>query len=234
MVKKTKGKQVKQFKCFYPGEDLEMNEEVVKVYFKAAEGFFHIYHHEHISSIIEPLYKEMTNNQTIGVMFYNGELFGTQMQPVIDAYEASLKFYKQVLRNSLKSKVIRIQFRANSPHYNNNCQPFETVSFATAPTINLTYDVFWKVNDRLYHCDDDGRRLRDAGQSHHDPESCNHDGYYQIAWTEEREAFFEQIQGNMIKLIDKLEMFFRDIEGNTNQAIIAGGFEHLQLEYKEE
>lgn len=232
--RESKGQQVKTFKHYVPGPDLKGVETIGKVYFRADDGLFYIYVPEHITSYMP------TVDHYTGKSSYNGRA-GYVTSPVMDeamrTYQGVLDEYKRRRQDEARVKMIRVEFAANHPGRSQYTQEkLEGISFCGRPAIFLKHEVVWKVNDGLYHISDrEMARAEKEGTIPHMTWVCAVPGkeHYQqrtqktfiMDWTEEREAFFVKMHGDMKWLIEAcMAMLFGDTQANVDKLIAGGGF----------
>ncbi|GAM00744.1 hypothetical protein [Sphingomonas parapaucimobilis] len=231
--RESKGQQVKSFKHYVPGPDLIGIETIGKVYFKADDGLFYIYVPEHVTSYMPTIEGYLEGR-------YNGRagyVSAPKMDDTIRGYEGVLAAYKRRRENEARVKMIRVEFAANHPERGTYTQGrLEGISFTGRPAIFLRHEVVWRVNDGLYHISDrEMARAEKEGaipNMHWVAAMPGTEHYRQstqktfvMDWTEEREAFFVKMHGDMEWLIEAcMAMLFGDTQANVDKLIAGGGF----------
>jgi hypothetical protein len=209
MAKESRGQQVKTFTHGVPQADLSYEQEVVKVYFRPADGDFAIYLPQHIADM-------------------EGTITHSQINFAIAGYKACLSKYLEAIKTAVREKVITISFTHNIRyvkgfHDVRNSRNFAgyganrgEIHFTGSPAIHLNYSVLHRAGKRLYNVtESDGKEfMSDAGTT---------EGKKVIPWTQEREDFFASTVNNIERLIMAMIEFMDDIEGNIDKAIASNG-----------
>lgn len=224
MAKESKGQQVKTFKHYVPMPDLGYEETIGKVYFQADSGLFSIYLPEHIMMVVNAL-----GDIGTGAKLSGGAIAAATLKGAMDNYDALLKRYRALLETEQRTKVLRVNFKANIRHIKGfhdvrNSREFHGynggtksgINFIGAPAVHLEYEVLYQVGDNLFH-------VERGNQAMHAKGSVGRSDGNIIPWTQEREDFFAGVTGNIERLIMAMTEFMDDLEGNLTKAIAAGG-----------
>lgn len=221
--RESKGQRVKTFKAWIPNSDLTKTETQVVVYFKADNGLFYIFDGAHMFAPV----RESLGNKYNGdrdTRIHDNMITNNVLDGVIGTFEYICKHYETQMREAQKTKVIRFTFKRNrqwiaEQDEGKNRPGASDISFCGTPAITFSYEVLFRVGDLLYYKNGEDGALQYRGR--HD-EARGRDGdATTIDWTEEREAFFANMQASLITLICRIEDFHEDLTVNVDRAIAA-------------
>jgi hypothetical protein len=223
----SKGQKVKSFSTRIPLPDLSGNEKVtVPIYFQAKNSSFRADLPQHIAEGVHThpdRPKQMRNGQIASEL-------ADEIQP---AFEAACKLFERIQQNAVKKKVIQIFVQANG----RNTQSFKSISFVSGvgPALSFSYRILWEINGGLYsqgssRRDDNDTPFMTYITAAPPPEAemspyqrANRESFV-IDWTEEREAFVENIRQGLETLIQRLgEVLIGDTTKNVDRLIAGGG-----------
>jgi len=218
--RESKGQRVKTFKAYIPNSDLTTTETIVVVHFKADDGFFYIHDGAHMFAPVREASGKV--HDASGTRFHDTWIANNTLDGVVQTFEWICKQYTNQMRDALKSKVIRFTFKRNRPWMkerdeSKNRPAASDISFCGTPAITFSYEVLYRIGDQLYYKPSENSPLQYRGK---DTEARGRDGEAKtIPWTEEREAFFENMRLSLITLITRVEDFTENLEGNIDKAI---------------
>lgn len=190
MSRDSKGKVVKTFTARVPQPDAALIDAKVSVYFKAESGTFQIFLPDHVAALLG---KDKITAQT--------------QAEVLASWENDIEAYRDLLKMTLRQKVIRFTLKYNS--HRHGIFRRDEITFSCSPTLHLTYEIYWDVNGVLYTCTDDVKNMRRHGSAH---------GRL-IPWTQEREDFFAGMKAALEGLIERLATFDTQLTENVTAAI---------------
>jgi hypothetical protein len=229
VARESKGQKVKTFTISVPQPNCELEAQKVQVYFRAGESQFAAILPDHIRDAIG-------HHPEAPQELLRGEIVSQLADRIQPAFVAACKLYLKIQQNAARKKVIVVNLKANHPRGNRwGAQPtdlpmvFEELSFVSSPALWLTYDVYWQVNDGLYRADFRENRLDHMTYIMAAPTSKNASAgdkrsRFVLDWTEEREAFFKNINDGLVTLIERLgAVLAGDTTRNVDRLIAGGG-----------
>jgi len=218
MKRESKGQRVKTFKTFIPNADLTTTETQVVVYFKAESGLFYIFDGAHMFSAARERAKK--RERSGGVSIHDNMITSNTLDGIVAGFNDICLAYTAEMQNALKKKVIRFTFKRNVA-WDSEHQAQSDISFCGTPAVHFMYEILYQVGDQLYYrrSEDDGATLQYRGKVN---EARFRDGdAITVDWTEEREAFFSNMQASLVTLIHRVDDFQKDLLVNVDRAIAA-------------
>lgn len=226
--RKAPAKQVvKTFSHYVPQDTPDVHEkEITKVRFDPERGVFLIELPSHISSVVRGI-NDLSGNfdpQAHGFYISHDDQFVTSafLEGCMRGYKDTLMHYEAFLKANNKTKVIRFTMQANrkwetdGDNDRGNGSPIRAeISFAGSPALYLTYEVLYRSGKHLYEVDGKGRMEYRSSRDRKDSNV--------IAWTQEREDFFESMRARLISLIDAFTMFEKTLAIDPDRAIAGMG-----------
>jgi hypothetical protein len=217
----SKGQQVKTFKTFIPQPDLTSSEMVMKVYFRAADGMFLIYLPEHIAASVGDKFNESNRERYIGARVEsNGVLACPIANEIVEQFNRICLMYRDLLKNENRVKVIllTVQVNASGQRADGTWRNRKDQPFAISPMLGFNFDVMWKVDKNLYRQRGPDEKMTAVGSAEN---VIRNKGSKLIPWTQEREDVLTAMRDGFFNLIDHVDAFCDDIEGNLDA--IEGG-----------
>ena len=216
MKRESKGQRIKTFKYFIPNSDLTKTETQVVVYFKADNGLFYIFDGAHMfASARERARKTMAGRDLI---IHDNMITASTLDTIKQGFEDICNSYIHEMREALKKKVIRFTFKRNTK-WDGEHQPADDISFCGAPAIHFAYEVLYQVGEQLYDKTEFAGNLQYRGNAK-EARFRNGDAIT-VDWTEEREAFFVNMQASLVTLIHRVDDFQKNLLVNVDNAIAA-------------
>jgi hypothetical protein len=216
MKRESKGQRVKTFKAWIPNSDLTKTETQVVVYFKADNGLFYIFDGAHMFNSARDRAKKTVDAR--GVSIHDNMLTDNTLDGVVGGFNAICTAYEHEMREAQKKKVIRFTFKRNTA-WDGEHQPANDISFCGTPAVHFTFEILYQVGDQLYYKSGDDANLQYRGKVN---EARFRDGdAVTIDWTEEREAFFVNMQASLVALIRRVDDFQKNLLVNVDNAIAA-------------
>jgi hypothetical protein len=235
-MKSSKGQRVKTFKAYIPQSDLTKKETQVVVYFRADNGLFYIFDGAHMFDPSRDAARTSYDARELSI--HANMITSKTLDRIVRGFGDICAIYDNMTRDAAKKKVIRFAFAANAPWYREGEAALSDIHFCGSPALHLTYEVLYQVGDHLYTKSNVfGDEKEDAtlqyrgkatGARFRDGEAVT------IDWTEEREAFFENMRGSLIELIRRVSDFNRNLLVNVDHAIAANSLLMLPAPKKEE
>jgi hypothetical protein len=234
-MKSSKGQRVKTFKSYIPQSDLTKKETQVAVYFKADNGHFYIFDGAHMFQPSADAARKSYDSRELGI--HEDMITSKTLERIVRGFDDICHIYDNMMRDAAKKKVIRFSFKANAPWYREGEAALSDINFCGSPALHLTYEVLYQVGDNLYTKSDvfddekEDAKLQYRGKA---TEARFRDGEaVTIDWTEEREAFFENMRGSLIELIHRVNDFNKNLLVNVDNAIAANSLLMLPAPKKE-
>lgn len=220
MKRESKGQRVKTFKAWIPNSDLTKVETQVVVYFNASNGEFSIHQGSHMfATAREHMTSRLTRDRELRI--HDHMITAYVLETIVQGFADICHAYTNAMREALKKKVIRFTFKRNAPWYQDGIPAASDISFCGTPAIHFTYEVLHRIGDALYEKRDDESNLQYRGSA---TEARFREGdAITIDWTEEREAFFENMQSSLLALIHRVDDFQKNLLVNVDKAIAASG-----------
>lgn len=233
----TQGKVVKTTTYTVTQPDVTEKQEKIAIRF-STDGYFRVDLPKHIADYFGP--RAPWEHEDDRLNFYQGEISAMTLKAVEDAFTNALRRYRDELKNTNRRKMIVVSFRANfrGPVMlggfqvsNNSLSGIADISFAGSPALELSYEILWQINDRLYRVYGEGRDgeppqmtyMKSMPRKDATPRFNSKQETFVIEWTEEREEFFRAGVEGMNVLIAKIaQMLLGDTASNVD-ALIAGG-----------
>jgi hypothetical protein len=214
MKRESKGQRVKTFKAFIPNSDLTRTETQVVVYFKADNGLFYIFDGAHMFNSARDRAKKYSDVGRVSI--HADMITDNTLDGIVRGFEAICTAYEHAMREAQKKKVIRFTFKRNTS-WDGERPAASDISFCGTPAVHFTFEVLYQVGDQLYYKHADDANLQYRGKVN---EARFRDGdAVTIDWTEEREAFFMNMQASLVSLIHRVDDFQKDLLTNIDKAI---------------
>lgn len=226
MKRDSKGQRVKTFKAFIPDADLKKTETQVVVYFKADNGEFSIYDGAHMFAAARERVQKKTGRE---LSVFDNRITAYSLNVIVQGFADLSTAYEHEMRETLKKKVIRFTFKCNTK-WDGEHQAKNDISFCGTPAVHIDYEILYQIGDQLYERvgDEDHSTLHYRGSA---KEARFRDGEaVTVDWTEEREAFFENMRASLVSLIHRVDAFQQNLLVNVDRAI--AGEAPLLLEKK--
>ena len=213
MKRESKGQRVKTFKAWIPNADLTKTETQVVVYFKADTGMFSIFEGAHMFDAARDRAKKQTRSGRVSI--HADMITDNTLDGVVRGFEAICTAYIAEMREALKKKVIRFTFKRNTK-WTAERPAADDISFCGTPAIHFMYEILYQVGDQVYEKVDHDH-LQYRGKAN---EARGRSGdAITVDWTEEREAFFKNMQASLVSLIHRVDDFQKDLLTNIDKAI---------------
>jgi hypothetical protein len=215
MKPSPKGQRVKSFKCFVPQPDLSTVDTQVVVYLDARKGLFSIYDGAHMLDACKDAAQK--NYDTRTVSFFDDRISSKVLNELVEGFQGLCALYTRLLREQRKDRVIRFHFKRNLPGTFDRF-PKDDISFCGSPAVHFSYEVLWRVKDKLYRQPTPTSALQFAGDvvDRHDEGAA-----HVVEWTAARENFFEDMERALVALILRVEDFQTNLASNID-LVIAG------------
>jgi hypothetical protein len=218
MKRESKGQRVKTFKAWIPNSDLTKTETQVVVYFKADNGLFYIFDGAHMFDAARETAKKSIDAR--GISVHSNMLTDNTLDGIVRGFGAICASYEQEMREALKKKVIRFTFKRNTK-WDGEHKPADDISFCGTPAIHFTYEILYQVGKQVYYKSDDKDDAVLQYRGSADEARFRGGDAITVDWTEEREAFFANMQASLVALIHRVDDFQKNLLVNVDKAIAA-------------
>lgn len=219
MKRESKGQRVKTFKAYIPQSDLTKIETQVVVYFKADNGLFYIFDGAHMFRPSSDAAQKSFDSRELSI--HENMITSKTLGRIVQGFEDICTIYDNMMRDAAKKKVIRFSFKANAPWYKDGEAAMKDISFCDTPALHIQYEVLYRVGDNLYapFGEEGAGNLQYRGR--YDEARGRSGDATTIDWTEEREAFFANMQSSLIEMIRRVNDFNKNLLVNVDNAIAA-------------
>jgi hypothetical protein len=247
MAEKGKGKVVNQWVTSEMDPTGESRAAKLPISLTIKDGLFHIPVAQHVVDFLgaSPKWPSYVNENDNFWRHHDGEVVAATIDGVKGKHDLVMKHFQATVRNQNRRKVIIVEFDGDSsdreyyPRMNArglaHMVQASHMRHGRAPSLSLNYSILWEMEGRLYrvyerHGSDDPPQMTymRAAPDRTKP-SSGRTTTFMLDWTEEREAFFRQMEEAMNKLIERIAIMLGGDLQETVDKMIAGGGGLLSL-----